>query len=249
MTLASFSLGSCSKVHGRVLITPAHHRACSDDEDGSNDNDSQDGNSRGDISIEMRVDAPDSSLNQENMMIDEPSPHEVAEVEAGWTVVSSKQNKERGNGGGLALSAKDRPCPFIVMQENYEASSGHPLKLFPLDNKQQVVNLSTYLNIVFSAATICVQSTVWKLGSVDEITGRRYVSSGGVMGRPGVHSVDTWFKIEKYGNGYKIVWCPASACNTCKVVCGNVGVFVENDKRWLGLSDVPLVVVFKRSSN
>lgn len=155
---------------------------------------------------------------------------------------------ERGNGGGLALSAKDRPCPFIVMQENYESSSGLPLKLFPLENKQQIVNLSTYLNIVFSAATICVQSTVWKLGGVDEITGRRYVSSGGIMGRPGVHSVDTWFKLEKYGNGYKIVWCPTNVCNTCKVVCGNVGVFVENGKRWLGLSDVPLVVVFKRSS-
>ncbi|CAA3024325.1 Hypothetical predicted protein [Olea europaea subsp. europaea] len=60
----------------------------SDDEDDSDD----DGHD-GDISTEMRVDAPDSSLNEEDMMIDEPSPEEVAEVEAGWTVVASKRNK------------------------------------------------------------------------------------------------------------------------------------------------------------
>ncbi|XP_022890647.1 pre-rRNA-processing protein TSR2 homolog [Olea europaea var. sylvestris] len=60
----------------------------SDDEDDSDD----DGHD-GDISTEMRVDAPDSSLSEEDMMIDETSPEEVAEVEAGWTVVASKRNK------------------------------------------------------------------------------------------------------------------------------------------------------------
>ncbi|KAL2518676.1 Kunitz family trypsin and protease inhibitor protein [Abeliophyllum distichum] len=156
---------------------------------------------------------------------------------------------ERGNGGGLSLSVRDRQCPLNVVQENNEAAIGLPLKLYPLDNKQQVINLSTDLNIVFKVATTCVQSTAWRLDSVNEITGRRYISTRGIVGSPGLHTVDNWFKIEKYGNGngYKIVWCPTNVCKSCKLVCGNVGVFVENDQRWLGLSDVPLVIGFKKS--
>ncbi|CAI9755252.1 unnamed protein product [Fraxinus pennsylvanica] len=68
-------------------------QARSDDEDDSDDDNDHDG----DNSTEMTVDAPDSSLNKEDMMIDEPRPQEVAEVEDGWTVVASKRNKGRRN--------------------------------------------------------------------------------------------------------------------------------------------------------
>ncbi|KAL3510379.1 hypothetical protein ACH5RR_029780 [Cinchona calisaya] len=153
-----------------------------------------------------------------------------------------------GNGGGLALSAKDFACPFYVMQENLEASNGLPLRFLPVDNKQQSINLSSDVNIVFNAATICVQSTAWKLGGIDENTGRRYVMSNGAIGHPGVDTLSSWFKIEKYGSGnnYKIVFCP-SVCSLCKVVCGDIGVFNENGKKWLGLSDEPFIFVFKRA--
>ncbi|KAF3655851.1 putative cyclin-SDS-like [Capsicum annuum] len=156
-----------------------------------------------------------------------------------------------GGGGGLVLAAKNRPCPFYVMQENLESSSnGLPTRFIPVDNKQQVINLSTDLNIVFFAATICVQSTAWKVSGMDEITGRRYVMSGGMTGRPGLETISNWFRIEMYGNNgsYKIVFCPG-VCSNCKVVCGNVGVFNENGKRWLGLNDEPLVVRFKKVLN
>lgn len=152
-----------------------------------------------------------------------------------------------GSGGGLALAARDRACPFYVMQESIESSNGLPLRFLWADKSDKAISLSADLNIVFSAATICVQSTAWRLGGVDGITGRRYVTSGGVMGRPGVDTVSNWFKLEKVGgeSGYRIEFCP-SVCSSCKVVCGNVGVIVENGKRWLGLSDEPLLVVFKK---
>lgn len=120
----------------------------------------------------------------------------------------------------------------------------------PIDNNQQVINLSSDINIVFFAATICVQSTAWKVGGADERTGRRYVMSGGITGRPGSETISNWFKIEKYGNeSYKIVFCPG-VCSSCsKVVCGNVGVFNEDGKKWLGLNDEPLVVKFKKVLN
>lgn len=152
------------------------------------------------------------------------------------------------NGGGLALSAKDFACPFYVMQENLEVLNGLPLRFLPADTKQQNIGLSSDLNIVFNAATICVQSTAWKLGGIDGNTGRRYVMSNGAIGHPGADTLSSWFKIEKVGsgNGYKIVYCP-SVCSSCKVVCGDIGVFNENGKRWLGMSDEPFVLVFKKA--
>lgn len=165
-----------------------------------------------------------------------------------YTILPINQNGN-SSGGGLALEAKNRPCPFYVIQKNLESSNGLPTRFLPIDNNQQVINLSTDLNIVFFAATICVQSTAWKVGGADERTGRKYVMSGGITGRPGIETISNWFKIERYGNeSYKIVFCPG-VCSNCKVVCGNVGVFNENGKKWLGLNDEPLVVRFKKVLN
>ncbi|KAI3796285.1 hypothetical protein L1987_38952 [Smallanthus sonchifolius] len=159
------------------------------------------------------------------------------------------------SGGGLSLATRDNFCPPFVIQENAQLSKGLPIRFIPLDNKQNAINLSTDLNIVFNAATICVQSTVWKLsvaggGNTDDmVAGRRYyVRSGGVVGRPGVGTVSNWFRIEKGGDiGYKIVFCP-SVCSSCKVVCGDVGVSEENGKRWLALVDQPLIFTLKKAS-
>ncbi|KAK4424497.1 hypothetical protein Salat_1643100 [Sesamum alatum] len=153
------------------------------------------------------------------------------------------------DGGGLALSLRDPrdPCPPNVVQENEESSVGLSLKFFPVDGEQQqaTVSLSSDLNIAFMAATTCVQRTVWRVGGADGTTGRRYVRTGGVLGRPGPETVGEWFKIEKGGKGYKIGYCP-SVCSACRVECGEVGVFVEDGRRWLGLGGQPLVIAFKK---
>lgn len=153
-----------------------------------------------------------------------------------------------GNGGGLGLSSRGGTCPFNVMQESHEQSNGLPVRFLPVNYKTNAtISLSSDMNIVFHAATICVQSTGWKVGGVDEITGRRYIKSGGLTGHPGVNTVSNWFKVEKIenGDGYKIVFCP-SVCSFCKLVCGNVGVFDENGKKWLGLSDGdPHIITFR----
>ncbi|KAJ0444947.1 putative proteinase inhibitor I3, Kunitz legume, kunitz inhibitor STI-like superfamily [Helianthus annuus] len=161
------------------------------------------------------------------------------------------------SGGGLSLAIRGGICPPFVVQENTQLSKGLTLRFLPLDNKQNDIYLSSDLNILFNAATICVQSTVWKLSngvgsgggdSDDMVAGRKYyVRSGGVIGRPGVGTVSNWFRIEKAGDiGYKIVFCP-SVCSSCKVVCGDVGVLEENGKRWLALVDQPLVFTLKKA--
>lgn len=152
-------------------------------------------------------------------------------------------------GGGLALSIRDRryPCPPNIMQENGVASVGLALKIFPADGKQEI-DLQSDVNFAFMATTVCVQRTVWRLGDPDWATGRRYVRSGGVVGRAGAETVRNWFKIERFGEGrysYKIVYCP-SVCSGCRVECGDVGVHVENGRRWLALGAQPLSIVFKK---
>ncbi|KAI3497984.1 hypothetical protein L1887_33659 [Cichorium endivia] len=154
------------------------------------------------------------------------------------------------SGGGLSLASRDGFCPPFVIQENNQLSKGLPLRFLPLDTKQNSITLSSDINILFNAATICVQSTVWRVSNGvgggsntdDTVTGRRYyVRSGGMVGRHGVGTVSNWFRIEKVGDiGYKIVFCP-SICSSCKVVCGDVGVLEENGKKWLALGDQPLV--------
>ncbi|CAL9161879.1 unnamed protein product [Musa hybrid cultivar] len=153
----------------------------------------------------------------------------------------------RGHGGGLSLATRSNDtCPLAVAQESSEVSDGLPLTFSPVTPKDKYVKMSTDLNVWFAAETICVQSTVWRLGDA-EATGRRYVVTGGLKGDPGLATVSNWFKIERYGESdYKLVHCP-SVCRFCKVVCGDVGVFVEDGKRWLGLSDEPFPVMFKNA--
>ncbi|GLT62567.1 hypothetical protein SLA2020_351920 [Shorea laevis] len=125
----------------------------------------------------------------------------------------------RGRGGGLTLaSTRNKSCPLDVVQELHE----------------------------FSAATVCVQSTVWKLDKFDESRSQWFVTSGGVEGNPGRQTTSNWFKIEKYDSDYKLVFCP-TVCNFCKVLCRDVGVYIEEGRRLLALSDVPFIVMFKKA--
>ncbi|XP_072954895.1 kunitz trypsin inhibitor 5-like [Typha angustifolia] len=155
----------------------------------------------------------------------------------------------RGRGGGLTLGSHSNTttCPLYVGQESSEVNRGFRVTFTPVDPNGKIVQLSTDLNVRFSAATICVQSTVWRLGDVEGVSGRRYVTAGGVEGNPGVGTVSDWFKIERFRGfkDYKLVFCP-SVCEFCKVVCGDIGVFVDGGKRWLGLGGMPLPVMFKR---
>ncbi|KAJ8441339.1 hypothetical protein Cgig2_024851 [Carnegiea gigantea] len=152
-----------------------------------------------------------------------------------------------GRGGGLTLLPQNdtASCPLYVGQKRHEVSNGLPLELFPVNPKQKLIALSSDLNFVFDASTICITSTGWRL-TVEEATGRRLVGISGTIGNAGLKTVHNWFKIEKAGSGkydYKIVYCP-SVCSFCKVLWGNVGVFVEKDgRRLLGFTDQPLLMI------
>ncbi|XP_021741083.1 kunitz trypsin inhibitor 2-like [Chenopodium quinoa] len=158
----------------------------------------------------------------------------------------------RGRGGGLTISPKNatESCPLYVAQENHEVSNGLPLKLYTTNPNEKRIPLGSDVNIVFDAASSCVQSTGWTL-AFDEATGKQHVGTGGTIGNPGVDTLSNWFRILKGGNGkydYKISYCPG-VCIFCTVMCGDVGVFIgEDGTRFLGLTDDrPLLVRFKKA--
>ncbi|KVH97451.1 Kunitz inhibitor ST1-like protein [Cynara cardunculus var. scolymus] len=163
------------------------------------------------------------------------------EVQPGIKYYINPVQSNSSGGGGLSLASRDGFCPPFVVQENNQLSKGLPLRFLPLDTKQNAITLSGDLNIVFNAATICVQSTVWRISSGgsnidDTLTRRRYyVRSGGMVGKPGVGTINNWFRIEKVG------------AIGCKVVCGDIGILEENGKKWLALDDQPFAFMFKRA--
>ncbi|KAL2539682.1 Kunitz family trypsin and protease inhibitor protein [Abeliophyllum distichum] len=156
----------------------------------------------------------------------------------------------RGRGGGLTLASINKTCPLDVVQDQIEVENGLPLTFTPVNAKNSIIRVSTDLNIKFSAGSICVQSTLWKLDNYDESTQKYFVTTGGVEGNPGPETISNWFKIEKYERDYKIVFCP-TVCDYCKVICKDVGIFIQGGYRRLALTtaadDVPFRVMFKKA--
>lgn len=154
----------------------------------------------------------------------------------------------RGRGGGLTLAAtRNKTCPLDVVQELHEIDNGIPATFSPVNVKKGVIRESTDMNVKFLGATICVQSSVWKLDKYDESRNKYFVTSGGVEGSPGLNTTANWFKIQKHLANYKLVFCP-TVCKFCKVICKDVGYFIDNGRRILALTDdEPLRIMFKKS--
>ncbi|GAY52246.1 hypothetical protein CUMW_140430 [Citrus unshiu] len=70
-----------------------------------------------------------------------------------------------------------------------------------------------------------------------------FVKTGGIKGDLGPQTTINWFRIEKFYGDYKLVFCP-SVCKFCKVLCIDVGIFVNGGVWHLALSDVTFNVTF-----
>nr|GEW05494.1 hypothetical protein [Tanacetum cinerariifolium] len=142
-----------------------------------------------------------------------------------------------GSGGGVKLSPTtlNQTCPLDVAQENNEQLDGSPQTfLLAIPNRDGVIRQSQDLNIIFSNETTCGLPAVWR---VEDSNGQRVVTSNGTVGNPGVETINNWFKIEKFDNDYKIVFCP-TVCNTCSPTCGEVGSTIAKNGRRSVLKDV-----------
>ncbi|ESR54673.1 hypothetical protein CICLE_v10023442mg, partial [Citrus x clementina] len=73
-----------------------------------------------------------------------------------------------------------------------------------------------------------------------------FVIIKGVEGNPGLQTTRNWFRIEKFYGDYKLVFCPL-VCKFCKVLCSNVGIFMNDGVQHLAQSDVPFNVIFLKA--
>ncbi|CAJ1952329.1 unnamed protein product [Sphenostylis stenocarpa] len=145
--------------------------------------------------------------------------------------------------GGLALSTTGQDCPLdVVAVDGYQ---GQYLSFELVNDKKGVVRVSTDLNIYFSTYTTCPQSTVWKLKDFDYSTSQWFVTTGGGFGNPGPDTIRNWFKIEKYEDAYKLVYCP-SVCNDCSYPCSDIGIYQDQYGKRLALSSQPYKVQFQK---
>ncbi|CAH8359255.1 unnamed protein product [Eruca vesicaria subsp. sativa] len=151
----------------------------------------------------------------------------------------------RGRGGGLTLRGRgDEICPLDIVQESSEVDQGIPVKFSNWSIKVAFVPESMNLNIKTDVgATICIQSTYWRVGEFDEERNQNFVVAGPQA------SMKSFFQIEKCGDdAYKFVFCPP-ALETGGPRCRNVGIFVDEiGVRRLALTSKPFLVMFKKAN-
>nr|GLL35921.1 kunitz trypsin inhibitor 2-like [Ipomoea trifida] len=149
-------------------------------------------------------------------------------------------------GGGLTLaSGPNTTCPLLVVQSPDPSSNGFAVQFSSVNPASTNVQESVDHNIKFSAASICVMSTLWRI-DLEEIRGQYVVGTGGEEGNPGRDTISNWFKVRSDGDAYKLYYCP-TVCDTCRPVCGDLGILVVDGIRILAITDNPLRVVFKKA--
>ncbi|XP_019175462.1 PREDICTED: miraculin-like [Ipomoea nil] len=170
-------------------------------------------------------------------------------------------------GGGLALrnTTHNESCPLGIFQEDEDNENhGIPVSFYPVNPKKGVIRVSTDLNIEFSEAPIqCNNSNVWKVDNYNRNPIRFYISPNGTKGNPGRDTVNSWFKIEEFESGYKLVHCPSvldhddnddddevydeEEEDEIEVKCKDVGLVKYSGQQRLALSDTPFGVVFQKA--
>uniref|UniRef100_UPI0035F21CDE 21 kDa seed protein-like n=1 Tax=Durio zibethinus TaxID=66656 RepID=UPI0035F21CDE len=156
-----------------------------------------------------------------------------------------------GGGGGLALGRlTNQQCPEIVVQRRSDLDNGIPVVFYNLDSNDDTVRVSTDLNVEFVPIRdrLCLTSTVWKVDNYDTSTGKWWVTTDGVIGNPGPHTLQSWFKIESGNLGYKFNFCP-SVCESCITLCSDIGRYGNDGQMRLALAESGWPFVFKKASS
>ncbi|KAH0689879.1 hypothetical protein KY289_017237 [Solanum tuberosum] len=157
---------------------------------------------------------------------------------------------DRSNEGGLGVSGIRNTVDPLVVTQYPQSSVSKSLRFTPVDSNENIVRLSTDLNVKFMDIIFPDNRfMVWTINTT-LIPQRYLVAVGGVEGNPGRDTLGNWFKIDKYEDAYKFVYCPG-VCETCRPFCGDIGIIVEpNNKRVLFVgSDKPLKVKFENTTS
>ncbi|MCH81067.1 miraculin-like [Trifolium medium] len=144
--------------------------------------------------------------------------------------------------GNIDVVSTDESCPLHIVIAKH--SQGLPLRIAPVKG---VIRVSTDLNIMLANSdSRCPNySIVWKIDPFSKE--ETFLTTGGILGHAGSNSIHSWFKIEKYDDDYKLVYCP-NVCPSCKHVCKDVGYYrYKNMEMRLALTNVPFKVKFQEA--
>ncbi|KAI4323083.1 hypothetical protein L6164_022718 [Bauhinia variegata] len=147
-------------------------------------------------------------------------------------------------GGRVTLVDRDGNCPLYVGQQNGAGSEAYPVIFRPFAEDESVVRVNRDTKIIFSAITLCIQSTEWLLGQNDTESGRRLIITGN---RGDERQGGNYFRVTESqigGNIYNLEWCPVEACPFCRFICGTAGGLFEDGKILLALDGNVLPVMF-----
>ncbi|XP_027357308.1 kunitz-type trypsin inhibitor-like 2 protein [Abrus precatorius] len=110
-------------------------------------------------------------------------------------------------GGGVRLGRTGNShCPVTVLQEFSEVERGLPVKFTIPGISPGIIFTGTRLEIEFTKTPDCAEFSKWVV-FVDKEIQKAYVGIGGPEQHPGQQTIDGKFHIEKYGFGYKLVFC------------------------------------------
>ncbi|KAK9145396.1 hypothetical protein Sjap_005299 [Stephania japonica] len=151
-------------------------------------------------------------------------------------------------GGGLGFGRDEHSeCPLHVVNRKIDGWDGVPVQFLPVNPKKGMVRVSTDLNVKSDTDTSCDPMVVWKISSFGHNVNHYFVTTGGSEGNPSCGTLDNWFKIEKYEDDYKLMYCPSVCKSRKKIICQNIGIEVNDDgEGLLALSSKPFKVKFKK---
>ncbi|MED6203744.1 hypothetical protein PIB30_002513 [Stylosanthes scabra] len=120
-------------------------------------------------------------------------------------------------GGGLKLGKTgNSKCPVTILQDYSETHTGFPVKFTIPGTSTLEIYEDTPLEIEFIKKPECVESSKW-IVFIDYVkTLKACVGIGSQKDHPQGLIFHGTFKIEKYGFGYKLLFCTTdySACDT-----------------------------------
>ncbi|XP_061351737.1 kunitz-type trypsin inhibitor-like 2 protein [Gastrolobium bilobum] len=147
-------------------------------------------------------------------------------------------------GGGVRLGKTgNSKCPVTVLQDYSEVINGLPVKFSIPGISPGIIFTGTPLDIAFEKKPNCAESSKW-LVVIDDFP-REWVGIGGFEDHPGKQILHGTFHIQKYGFGYKLVFCPKNTAPPG--LCFDIGRYNDEKGRRLILitdDNDPFQVVF-----
>ncbi|ESW24431.1 hypothetical protein PHAVU_004G130400 [Phaseolus vulgaris] len=142
-------------------------------------------------------------------------------------------------GGGVAVGkAGNSTCDATVLQTTDESDRGQAVKFSTRGTSSDAIFTGQPLDIAFADEPLCASSSKWVVVSDD--FPEAWVGIGGAEDHPGKKIMSGTFKIEKFDEGYKLVFCATTTTTTCY----NIGRHDDVKGRRLVLTNKPFQVSF-----